>query len=214
MNINIKQELIDAHIIKNYENELEGISTFLHEEIAQNVYAVFNHLQYLQQHIVNKDDRTTIDDMVKLTKRTIEDIRFLSNDTHPFFHKGIDGALTTFLNSFNKKHEVAVHYKSYGEKQRLPLLSELMVYRSFKDVLTQLVLSCSQKHMNVTAFWGESLHIKIEWTRDNQEMYQHEDFLLHVLGVKKKLELVGGAFSMTSTSETNKVVNIFIPNVR
>ncbi|QNF26823.1 MULTISPECIES: sensor histidine kinase [Metabacillus] len=215
MNINIKQEVIDAHIIENYENELKGISIFLHEGIAQNLYAVFNHLQYLQQHIVDKDDRSTIDDMVILMKRTIEDVRVLSNDIHPFSHKGIDGALTTLLNSFSKKHNISIHYQGIGEKQRLPLLSELIVYRTFKDLLTMVALHSPPLRIKVTSFWGEAVEIDVELTWDNQTTFQHEKFLLDILGFEKKLKLVGGAFNVTSPFDPTKVVNLLIKmNVR
>lgn len=68
---------IKKHELK-YEKELQEIATLLHEDIAQKMYAIFNHLQYLQQHIQDRRDRTRNEEMIKLTKETVEDLRFLS----------------------------------------------------------------------------------------------------------------------------------------
>lgn len=124
MTIN-KQELNDAHLLIHYEETLKEISNLLHEDIAQKMYAIFNHLQYVHQRLSDNQDRTTNQEMIKLTKRPIEDIRFLSQDVRPFFQKGLNGELENFLTNYRKKFGIITHMRSYGEKHSLPQIVEL-----------------------------------------------------------------------------------------
>ena len=214
MDLNIKPERLDAYIIENYEEELKGITTFLHEEIAQKLYAVFNNLQYLQKRVVDNSDSSTIDDMVKLTKRTIEDIRIRSNETHPFFHNGIDGALKAYLSSVSKKHGLAIQYKEVGDKQQMPLLSEIIVFRTVKDFFSLLSFHSYPKNINVISFWGDSLHIRMEFIWEDFINCQPTDNMIDILAIEKKLRVVDGQFSLIKTSSSKIEAKILIPNVR
>ncbi|WP_226669529.1 hypothetical protein [Metabacillus litoralis] len=213
MNSQIKQEQVITHIIEEYENELKEISMYLHEEIAQNLYAVFNHLQFLQQHM-DKVDRMTINNMIKLTKKTIEDTRQLSTQIHPFFHKGLDGALATFIADTRKNERIEIKYVNDNESKRIPLFTELMIYRIVKDIITTYNDHCRVQKILVETIWGKELHIKIDIEEIEKTTINKDGFSLLYQGVEQRIMLLDGRVDMINLSETQTVINLIIPNVR
>lgn len=212
MTINKNTEM-ETYILQYYGKELEDISTQLHEDIAQKIYAVFNHLQFLQQYIQDKQVRTRNEEMVKLTKETIEELRFLSYDILPFCQRGINGALEIFLVNYNKKHEIIVELHSYGEKQRLHQMIELIFYRLFKDTLNKLAEIFSVQSIEVTTFWEDSVSIRINYQVESESIEQHERIEKYIQDSETKLKVVGGSISIEKLNETNGQLLINIPNM-
>lgn len=211
--MDIKQERMDSLIIEAYENELKGIASFLHEDIAQNLYAIFNHLQYLQRQTGDSKDRLGIDDMVNLTKRTIEDLRILSNDVHPFFHKGIDGALKSLLISIEKRYGLVVEFKELGDKKDYPILTELIAYRTVKEIMNQTFLYSLPKHVEIYGLWGEALYVKVNFSFGSEgEIDRFERLNLTMLALEKRLKAVGGVISFFKKNDKEIEVNIRIAN--
>jgi len=209
-----KHDLLDTHMLRHYEKELEEISSLLHEDIAQKMYALFNHLQYVQQYIDDRQDRTRNEEMIKLTKCTIEDLRFISQDVLPFCHKGINGAIEAFLMNYSKKNGVSVQIHSYGEKKRLPQIVEVFSYRILKDMLNNLADLFTVSHLEVTCFWEEIVQIRINYTIELQSKNQHEQFLNHILEYKEKMELVKGTINLERIDEHHSQLTLSIQNER
>lgn len=213
MNSQIKQKQVITHIIEEYENELKEISMFLHEEIAQNLYAVFNHLQFLQQRM-DKQDRMTINNMIKLTKKTIEDTRQLSTKIHPFVHKELDGALATFIADARKKTRVEIKYVDYNGPRRIPLFTELMIYRIVKDIITDYTDHCNVQHILVETIWEEELKVKIDIAEVEKTPMESNGFSMLYQGIEQRIILLGGRVNVINPCEMQTVINIIIPNVR
>lgn len=213
MTIN-KQELNDSHLLHHYEETLREMSNLLHEDIAQKMYAVFNHLQYIHQRLRDNQDRTTNQEMIKLTKRTIEEIRFLSQDIRPFFQKGLNGELENFITNYRKKLGIIAHIQSLGEKYYLPQIVELTVYRSFKDVLNMIADVSTVKSLEVTTKWDKMLELLINYQIEEQidEKANSLSSLLQVVG--KQLQVIDGSIDRTKINANNDQISITIPNVR
>jgi len=209
-----KQELNDAHLLIHYEETLKEISNLLHEDIAQRMYAIFNHLQYIHQRLSDNQDRTTNEEMIKLTKSTIEDIRFLSQDVRPYFQKGLNGELENFLTNYRKKFGIMTQIQSYGEKQLLPQTIELTIYRSFKEVLNMLAVVFTVKSLEVTTNWEQILKLTINYQIEEQldERAKSYSSILQVL--EKQLQLIGGSINWKKINVRNGQIRITIPYVR
>lgn len=213
MNSQIKQKQVITHIIEEYENELKETSIFLHEEIAQNLYAVFNHLQFLQQHM-DKQDRMTINNMIKLTKKTIEDTRQLSTKIHPFFHKGLDRALATFIAETRKNTQVEIQYVNYNGSKQTPLFTEVIIYRIVKDIITAYTDHCEIQHILLETIWEEELKVRIDIVEVEKTSIDQDEFSLLYQGIEQRISLLDGRVNMINSCEVKTVINLIIPNVR
>ncbi|MBM7605494.1 signal transduction histidine kinase [Metabacillus crassostreae] len=213
MNSQIKQKQVITQIIAEYENELKEISMFLHEEIAQNLYAVFNHLQFLQQHMDNQD-RMTLNNMIKLTKKTIEDTRRLSTKINPFVHKRLEGALATFVADIRKDTQVEIKYVNFNGLKQISLFTEVILYRIVKDIITAYTDHCKIQHILIETIWEEELKVKIDIVEVEKTSMEKDEFSLLYHGIEERVMLVSGRVNLLNPCKNQTILNLSIPNVR
>ncbi len=208
-------------IVSAQEEERRRISRELHDETGQALTSLLIQLKILEKSDNLKDVKIHVEDMRQRTAQTLQEIRRLAADLRPaaLDDLGLISALEGYIYEFSRKTSISVDFKPHNvEDIQLSHEVEILLYRVIQESLTNAARHANANRVDVD-FTHDNGHIIIMVCDDGKgfnpsEVLNAENRSLGILGMRERIELLGGQFKLTSTpgKGTQIRVELALPN--
>lgn len=211
----LSHELLSAQ-----EEERKRISRELHDEIGQTLTAITVNLAQLKSDA--KVNTAGLKVHIASTQRLVEDSM---NTVHRFARElrppalddlGLIPALRAYLHDFTRRTHIPVHVTTLAAVERLDADKRTVLYRVAQEALSNVA-----KHARATLVEISLIKLGgVAWmeVHDNGKSFQVERTLsankttrLGLLGMRERVEMVGGTFTVESSPGTGTTVRAQIP---
>ena len=212
---------LSRQILSAQEEERKRISRELHDVIAQTLTGINIRLATLKKEAsVNTKG---LDHNIALTQRLVEKS---VNMVHEFARElrpallddlGLIPALHSFVKLFSRRTRIHVHLKAFAGVEALDLNRRTVLYRVAQEALTNVARHAHASKVEVSIqkiAAGVSLEI-----HDNGKSFEVESVVkargqkrLGLLGMRERVEMVGGRFGVKSTPGKGTTITAVIAN--
>ncbi|HEX4826016.1 MAG TPA: sensor histidine kinase [Candidatus Polarisedimenticolaceae bacterium] len=211
---------LSHEILSAQEEERKRISRELHDEIGQILTAVNVKLAALR--VESANNTTGIETKIAVTQRLVE--RSM-NSVHQFARQlrppllddlGLIPALRSSMKEFTKRTRVRIQFTAFAAVERLSSDKRTVLFRVVQEALTNVA-----KHARARA-----VRVSIVKLRGTVRMEIHDDGRsfsverelaavrihgLGLLGMRERVEMVGGSFVVESAPGSGTIVRAEIP---
>lgn len=208
-------------VVSAQEEERRRISRELHDETGQALTSLLIQLRIVERCDNLQDVKTHTEEMRQQTTQTLQEIRRLAADLRPaaLDDLGLLSALEGYIYEFSRKTNIVVDFQAHNvEGIRLPHEVEILLYRVIQESLTNTARHANANRVEVI-FTHEHGHIDVRVSDDGQgfnptEVLNAENRSLGILGMRERIELLGGQFKLTSMlgKGTQVHVKLMLPN--
>jgi signal transduction histidine kinase len=218
----LQEELrrLSRQILSAQEDERKKISRELHDVIAQTLTGINVRLAKLKQEAAA--NTKGLDQNIARTQRLVE---HSVNIVHRFARElrptvlddlGLIPALHTFMKSFRKQTGMQINFSAFADVEQLTGERRTVLFRVAQEALTNVSRHARASRVDVKI---EKLEGAICMTvKDNGKGFSAEDTLhskknkrLGLLGMRERLDMVGGKFSVLSVLRKGTTILAQIP---
>ncbi len=202
------------------EEERREISRELHDVIAQTLTGINVRLAALAREAATntKGLNRNIARTQRLVERSVDIVHQFARDLRPAVldDLGLIPALHSFAKYFSKRTGILVHLKAFAEVEQLDMAKRTVLFRIAQEALTNVArhAQASRVEVNIQKL-PDTIRMRI---KDNGKSFQVNRILhgkggkhLGLLGMRERLEMVGGHFSIESTPGKGTTVTAQIP---
>jgi signal transduction histidine kinase len=211
---------LSRQVLQAQEDERKRISRELHDVIAQTLTGINVRLAALKKGAGR--NLADFDRDLELTQKLVEDS---VNIVHQFARElrpavlddlGLIPALHSFLKHFTEQTGVRTHLTAFAGVEQLEAARRTILYRVAQEALTNVSRHALASHVEVTIEQRtDGICMKI---KDNGKSFSVERVLnakgrkrLGLLGMRERLEMVGGRFEIASAAGQGTTVTAEIP---
>ena len=204
-------------ILQAQEVERLRLARELHDEAAQALTSLLVHLRLLERAKNPDDAQKRVVELRELTAQALDDVRRVSLDLRPTIldDLGLAPALEWRVDEFNKLDEVTANLTVRGLSRRLPPDTELVLYRTGQEALSNVV-----KHAQATAvsvgLWTDDECVYLE-IRDNGCGFEPDMPIsengsgLGLLGMRERLGMIGGELTIETAPGQGSTIRARAP---
>jgi len=213
----LSRQILDAQ-----EDERKRISRELHDEIAQLLTAVSLHLGALKREAApsSKGLKRKIAHTQRLVERSVNMVHQFAGQLRPpaLDDLGLIPALHSYMKDFAKRTGLSIRFTSFtrGRTEQLDSARRTVFYRVAQEALTNVAkhAQASQVKMSIRKLRD---FIRME-VKDNGKSFQVQGVLptgrnkgLGLLGMRERVEMVGGRFTVESSPGKGTTIRAEIP---
>ena len=211
---------LSHQLLSAQEEERKTISRELHDEIAQTLTGINVQLGSLKAAATLdiKDLQNRIAGTQRLVEKSVKIVHKFARDLRPSVldDLGLIPALHSFVKAFSQRTHIHIRLRIFAGVEKLDPAKRTMLYRVAQEALTNVgrhahateVEMCIEKLSN-------SVHMQI---KDDGRSFSVERMLhgkkinrLGLLGMRERVEMVGGHFGIESAPGKGTVVDVQIP---
>jgi signal transduction histidine kinase len=207
-------------ILTAQEDERREISRELHDEIAQTLTGINVQLANLKREaVVNaKGLRGKIAGTQRLVRKSVGIVHRFARRLRPALldDLGLIAALNSFINGMQERTDLAIKLTTFPELKDLDVTKRTVFYRVAQEALTNVARHAEAKLVHVI-FKNSKKTVLME-IRDNGKSFNVQYVLLAkgkkhlgVLGMRERVEMVGGTFKIDSRPGQGTLVSAEIP---
>jgi len=207
-------------ILTAQEDERREISRELHDEIAQTLTGINVRLANLKREAVvnTKGLKGKIAGTQRLVQKSVKIVHRFARQLRPALldDLGLVPALNSFINGIRERTSLPIKLTTFPELRNLDVIKRTVFYRVAQESLTNIVRHAEAKMVEVV-FKKRRKSVLME-IRDNGKSFNVQYVLLAkgknhlgVLGMRERVEMVGGAFKINSDPGHGTVVSAEIP---
>jgi signal transduction histidine kinase len=200
---------LSHRLLSAQEEERKRISRELHDEIAQTLTGINVRLAALKAEatVNTKGLQNKISSTQRMVEKSVDIVHRFARELRPTVldDLGLMPALHSHLKDFTKRTGIHIHFTAFtlGRIKQLDNAGRTVLYRVAQEALTNVVKHAQASQVNVTI---QKLRngLRMEIT-DNGHGFAVERVLfakrhqrLGVLGMRERVEMVGGRFSIES----------------
>ena len=214
---------LSRQILSAQEEERRKISRELHDVIAQTLTGINVRLAAL-----SKDSMTNTKGLDRniartrlLVEKSVDIVHRFARELRPAVldDLGLIPALHSFMKSFTTRTGVRTHLKAFAAVEELETTRRTVLFRVAQEALTNVARHAQASRVEVTIQKvPDGICMKIQ---DNGKSFQVERTLhsnngkrLGLLGMRERLEMVGGKFGIESTPGEGTTITAQIPFVK
>ena len=211
---------LSRQILSAQEDERKRISRELHDVIAQTLTGINIRLAALKKEAAV--NRTGLDRNIALTQRLVEKsvniVHQLARELRPAVldDLGVVPALQSFMKSFTERTGVRTHLTAFKEVEQLDTAQRTALFRVAQEALTNVSRHAHANHVEVSIQkQPNSISLKIH---DDGKSFQVDRVMranggkrLGLLGMRERVEMVGGAFCVESAQGQGTTVRVDLP---
>lgn len=210
-------------ILTAQEDERREISRELHDEIAQTLTGINVQLANLKREAVvnTKGLKGKISGTQRLVQKSVKIVHRFARQLRPALldDLGLIPALNSFINGMQERTKIPIKLITFPELQELDVRKRTVFYRVAQEALTNVIRHAEAKAVQVT-FEKLKTSVVME-IKDNGKSFNVEYVLLAkgkkhlgVLGMRERVEMVGGTFKIESSAGQGTSVSADIPVTR
>jgi signal transduction histidine kinase/HAMP domain-containing protein len=210
---------LSQQLIELQENERRHIARELHDEIGQAMTAVKVNLQAIARLAGTSPLTPHLEESISIIDRTIQQIRNLSLDLRPSLldDLGIVSALRWYVDRQAQRAELEAEFTAFPQDMRFSPALETTCFRIVQEAITNVVRHAKANQVSVEIIQnGVELNVVV---RDDgvgfdlnalQERTPH-DTTLGLLGMRERVELVGGRLEILSEGAAGTQIRACLP---
>ena len=211
---------LSRQILSAQEEERKRISRELHDRIAASLTGINLELNALRNEATGNNQalRRKIARTQRLVQNSVEVIHEFARDLRPtaLDDLGFIPALHSFTKNFLKQTGIRVRLKVFAAVEKLDNSKRTVLYRVTQEALTNVLKHAQASEVEVDIRkLGDAVALSI---RDNGRsfqverlLYSHENKRLGLLGMRERVEMVGGSFRVQSARGQGTTVHASIP---
>ena len=210
---NLNQELLRTQL-EIQEQTLKTISEEIHDNIGQVLSLAKLNLNTLD----NTADKK-IQETKNLVSKAINDLRNLSRSLHGdrIAALGLQQSITDELQLLQNSGQFVTHLKESGNVFKLEKQKEMVLFRIVQEALNNTVKHSKAKNITVQLDYQTDfflLSISDDGTGFNTDELNAAENGIGLLSMKNRAALIGGIFSLHSSSDTGTTISVQISNVQ
>jgi signal transduction histidine kinase len=211
---------LSRQVISAQEDERREISRELHDVIAQTLTGINVRLAALAREaaINTKGLDRNIADTQRLVEKSVDIVHRFARELRPAVldDLGLIPALHSFMKNFTERTGIRTHLTAYAGVEQLETARRTVSFRVAQEALTNVArhAKASRVDLSIQKLAG-GIAMKI---KDDGKSFEVERFLnargrnrLGLLGMRERLEMVGGSFDVKSAQGHGTTVTAFIP---
>jgi len=207
-------------ILQAQEDERKQISRQLHDEIAQILTGINVHLSALTETALIKprELRKRIEKTSQLVTQSIEIVHRFACNLRPTLldDLGLIPALRSFVKELAERKELPIQFTAIPDVEELDISQRTVFYRVAQEALTNVVRHAQAKSATVRiSKVVDAIRLEIQ---DDGKSFPAERILaakkggrLGLLGMRERVEMVGGRFTIESAPGAGTTVTVEIP---
>jgi signal transduction histidine kinase len=210
-------------ILTAQEDERREISRELHDEIAQTLTGINVQLANLKREAVinTKGLKGKITGTQRLVQKSVKIVHLFARRLRPALldDLGLVAALGSFINGMKERTNLPIRLITFPELQELDANKRTVFYRVALEALTNVVRHAEAEAIQVI-FKSRRNTVLME-VQDNGKSFNVSYVLLAkgkkhlgVLGMRERVEMVGGIFKIESSPGQGTLVSAEIPFLR
>lgn len=216
---------LSRHILQAQEAERKVISRELHDQIAQTLAGINLHLEALSREaLINTEDlRKTIASTKRLVENSVETVHRFARELRPAVldDLGLIPALHTYLKEFTARTGIPVQFAAFAAVEKLSNAKRTVLYRVAQSALNNVAQHAQASRVTMSLQQRPG-HVILE-IQDNGRAFNVEKILdplknkrLGLLGMRERVEMVGGSFKVESSDGSGTLIHaeIPVPNIR
>jgi signal transduction histidine kinase len=207
-------------ILTAQEDERREISRELHDEIAQTLTGINVQLASLKREatVDTKGLKGKISGTQRLVRRSVGIVHRFARRLRPALldDLGLVPALNSLINGVREANDLPIKLTTFPELQELDVRKRTVFYRVAQEALTNIVRHAEAKFVHVIfKYRRKTVLMEI---RDNGKSFNVQYVLLAkgkrhlgVLGMRERVEMVGGTFKIESHPGQGTLISAEIP---
>ena len=211
---------LSRHILQAQEAERKVISRELHDQIAQTLAGINLHLETLSREAqINTEDlRKTIASTKRLVENSVETVHRFARELRPAVldDLGLIPALHSYLKEFTARTSIPVQFTGFAGVEKLSNPKRTVLYRVAQSALNNVAQHARASRVTVSLRQRPG-HVILE-VQDNGRAFNVKKTLdplrnkrLGLLGMRERIEMVGGSFRVESTVGSGTLIHADIP---
>ncbi len=211
---------LSRQLILAQEEERKEISRELHDEIAQTLSGINVHLAALkvEDAASTKNLKKRITSTQRLVEKSVNIVHRFARDLRPpiLDDLGLIPALHSYMKGFTKRTGIRIDFKASPDVEKLNFIKRTTFYRVAQAALTNVA---QHAHANLVKLTlqkkNRSIGLEI---KDNGKSFQVKRILfakknkrLGLLGMRERVEMVGGRFMVKSVKGTGTTIMAEVP---
>jgi len=212
--------LLSRQLLSAQEEERKMISRELHDQIAQTLTGINIRLASLKTEstLNNKGLQKKISSTQRLVEKSVDIVHRFARELRPTVldDLGLIPALHSFMKSFTKRTGVRAHLTAFAAVERLDTAKRTVLFRIAQEALTNVArhAQASQVEVSIQKL-PDCICMKI---KDDGKSFQAQRVMhskrntrLGLIGMRERLEMVGGKFVVESSPGKGTTVQAQIP---
>ena len=209
---------LSRQVLEAQENERKRISRELHDVVAQTLTGINIRLGTLKQAsgLNAKDFGRNIDRTQRLVEKSVHLVHRFARELRPALldDLGLIPALHAYLKSFMTDTGIRVSLQVFEGVERADATLRTVLYRVAQEALTNVERHSHATHAAVT-IQQQPEHLSMTITDDGRSFDVNRALKggkrLGLLGMRERLEMVGGSFSITSSPGKGTTIEARLP---
>jgi signal transduction histidine kinase len=214
----ISRQTLLAALVQAQEDERSRIARELHDEAGQMLTSLLVRLKILEKRVNQVELRTTINDLCDTTSDTIEYLRELSHRLRPVVLEefGLQVALQMMVVEVGQHSGLEIHYSNNLDDSKLPHEIETVIYRVTQESLTNVIRHAQAQSVQIDLNVADaSVQLRVEddgrgFDPDQVDISDGRQ-RLGLLGIKERVEMIGGSFEVFSTHGQGTTIQLETP---
>jgi signal transduction histidine kinase len=211
---------LSRQILSTQEDERKRISRELHDVIAQTLTGINVRLAALKKEAAlnTKHLDRNIASTQRLVEKSVDIVHEFARELRPAVldDLGLIPALHSFVKLFSKRTRLHVHLKAFAGIEELDIAKRTVLFRVAQEALTNVARHAHACRVEVTfKKFHSAAHMEI---KDDGRSFQVERTLnakgnkrLGLLGMRERVEMVGGTFCVESAPGKGTAIEVKIP---
>jgi signal transduction histidine kinase len=218
----LQQQLrqLSRQILSAQEEERKRISRELHDVIAQTLTGINVRLAALKKEsaLTTSNLDRNIASTQRLVEKSVDIVHQFARELRPAVldDLGLIPALHSFVKIFSKRTRLHVHLKAFAGVEELEIAKRTVFFRVAQEALTNVARHAHARRVEVNFQKVDSAaHMEI---KDDGKSFSVERALhantgkrLGLLGMRERVEMVGGTFCVESAPGKGTTVRVEIP---
>lgn len=212
---------LSRRLLSAQEEERKKISRELHDVIAQTLTGINVRLAALKsQTIASASDlHKKIAVTQRLVQKSVDIVHRFARDLRPAVldDLGLIPALRSHMKSFTERTGIRVAFAAFAGVEKLSGACRTVLYRVVQEALTNIARHSKASHAKVSIHSHEDV-VRME-VHDNGKGFQVEGAVfaksskrLGLLGMRERVETVGGTFCVLSAPGKETTIRVEIPH--
>ena len=213
-------QLLSRRILSSQEEERKRISRDLHDVVAQMLNGINLRLAELRKETATSS--AGLDRKISRTQRLVEES---VDNVHRFARQlrpamlddlGLIPAMEAFAKSFARDTGIRVTLDTTTKLEELNGAKRTALFRVVQEALTNVVRHARAKRVDISLqLRGETVHMRIKDNGKSFDVHKvmHSGKVRHVglLGMKERVDMIGGAFEIESSPGKGTTIHVAIP---
>lgn len=211
---------LSRQLLLAQEEERKQISRELHDEIAQTLAGINVYLAALKTDATAspKNLGRNITRTQRLVEKSVDIVHRFARQLRPTVldDLGLIPALHSFMKEFTKRTRTPIAFTAFATVEKLDGGKRTVLYRVAQEALTNIARHAQASRISVS-LEKKSGEVRMEITDDGRSFAVDRVLLakrnkrLGIIGMRERVEMVGGSFSVESVPGTGTTVRAQIP---